>query len=108
MADYDDFIAALEQGIKELAKQTVSDFKDQAVSDAKSFLDTSKGDLKKWVKQLADGELTKDDFEWLIKGREDAIELLELKQAGLAVVQADKFKKSLATLVVDTAFDVFL
>lgn len=108
MPSYDDFLVAIEDGVKELAKTTVKEFKDEAVTDAESFLEASKDELQKWVKQLSKGELTKDDFEWLVLGRKDAAELHRLKQSGLALVRVDKFKKAFLNLVIDTASDVFL
>lgn len=108
MANYDDFINAVEEGVKGLAKNTIKGFKDEAVTDAKAFLDASKDDLQRWTKLLANGELSQDDFEWLVMGRKDVAELHALKQKGLALVRIDRFKNALLNLVIDTAFDVFL
>lgn len=56
---------------------------------------------------LAQGELTHDDFEWLVLGRKDVIELHALKQSGLALVRLERFKNALFDLIIDTAFDLF-
>jgi hypothetical protein len=108
MANFDVFLDAIEEGLKELAKKTLKGFKDEAVTDGKAFLDASKDDLKRWTKLLAQGELSQDDFEWLVLGRKDVAELYALKQAGLALVRIDRFKNALLSLIIDTAFDVFL
>ena len=108
MSKFDDFIDVIEEGVKELAKKTLKGFKDEAVTDTKAFLDASKEDLKRWTKLLAQGELSQDDFKWLVLGRKDVAELHALKQAGLALVGIDRFKNALLDLVIDTAFDVFL
>lgn len=83
MAKFDDFVDTIEKGVKELAEKTLKGFKDQAVSDTKKFLEASKKDLKRWTKLLANGELSQDDFEWLVLGRKDVMELHTLKQTGL-------------------------
>jgi hypothetical protein len=108
MANFDDFIDAIEEGVKELAKNTLKGYKDEAVTDAKAFLAASKDDLQRWATLLANGELSQDDFEWLVIGRKDVAALHALKQKGLALVRIDRFKNALLNLVIDTAFDVFL
>lgn len=108
MSNFDSFIDAIEEGTKELAKKTLKGFKDDAVTDAKEFLDASKDDLQRWTKLLAKGELSEDDFEWLVMGRKDVAELHALRQSGLALVRLDRFKNAFLDLVIDSAFDVFL
>jgi len=108
MSNFDDFVDAVEEGVKELAKKTLKGFKDEALADAKSFLEASKDDLQRWTKLLAKGELSQNDFEWLVTGRKDVAELHALKQSGLAIIRLDRFKNALLDLVIDTAFDVFL
>ena len=41
MSKFDDFIDAVEEGVKELAKKTLKGFKDEATSDVKAFLEAS-------------------------------------------------------------------
>lgn len=107
MSNYHDFVNVIEEGVKDLAKKTLKGFKDGAIKDAKIFLKDSKKDFKRWTKLLAQEKLTQDDFEWLVLGRKDVIELNTLKRAGLGLVRVDRFKNALINLVIDTAFDVF-
>ncbi len=107
MSKFSDFIDAIEGGVKELAKQTLKGFKEDALDDAKQFLGSSEDDLKRWSKLLAQGKLSEHDFEWLVMGKKDVIELLKLKQSGLALVRLDRFKSALLNLVIDTALDIF-
>jgi len=107
MPDFDNFVDTIEEGVKELAKKTLKGFKDEALTDAKAFLEASKNDLQRWTKLMAQGELSQEDFEWLVMGRKDVAELHALKQSGLALVRLDRFKNALLDLVIDTAFDVF-
>ena len=108
MSNFNNFINIIEEGVKELAKKTLKGFKDEALSDTKNFLKETEEDLKRWTKLLAKGELSQDDFEWLVLSRKDVAELHALKQAGLALVRTDRFKNALIDLVIDTAFDVFV
>lgn len=108
MSDFDVFVDAVEDGVKELAKKSLKGFKEETVSDTKEFLAAAKKDLQRWTKLLARGDLSQDDFEWLVLGRKEVAELHALKQSGLAMVRLDRFKNGLLNLVIDTAFDVFL
>ena len=105
---FDEFVDLVTIGTKDLAKNTLRGYKEEALSDAKTFLETSKDDAKRWAKLLKLGELTQEDFEWLILSKKDVVELKLLKDTGLAAVRIERFKNALINLVIDTAFDVFL
>ncbi|MCK5812603.1 MAG: hypothetical protein KAH03_00020 [Cocleimonas sp.] len=108
MSNFEDFIQIVEKSTKKLAKNTLKGFKNEALKDVKTFLEDSKEDLKRWTRLLAIGELSQDDFEWLVIGRKEVIELQVLKQSGLTLVRLDRFKNALLNSVIDTALDVFL
>jgi hypothetical protein len=108
MAAYKEFLAALETGIRDLAAKTGKEFAKDAQSDAREFLTKTEEDLKRWTKLLAKGQLTKDEFEWLVEGKQDLAKMRALKLAGLAQVRIDRFRNALMDLIVDTAFAVFL
>ena len=69
--------------------------------------DKAKADLQRWTTMLASGQLSKDDFEWLLQSKKDLAELVALKQAGLAQVALDRFVNGLLNVVVTSAFKVF-
>lgn len=108
MAKFDDFKDAVLEGIKSLAASTVKSMKDDALRDGKTFLLKTEADLKRWTRLLANGSLSKDDFEWLVQGRKDLAEMELLKQRGLLQVRIDKFTNGLIDLVIEKAFDTFL
>ena len=107
MANFDDFWKTLKAGLEELVLKNWNEVKDAAVADGKAFFDDTKADLERWTKLLAAGQLTKDDFEWLVAGRKDLAEMQALKDAGLALVRLERFQNALISLVVNTAFEVF-
>jgi hypothetical protein len=108
MSNFENFIHIVENNTKKLAKHTLKGFKTEALKDVKAFLEDSKEDLQRWTRLLAIGELSQDDFEWLVIGRKEVIELQVLKQSGLTLVRLDRFKNALLNSVIDTALDVFL
>jgi len=69
MAKFDDFIDALKDELEEFAKERWKEYKDAAVKDGKDFIKESEEDLKRWTKALAKGDLSKDDFEWLLESK---------------------------------------
>ena len=108
MATFNDFWNALKDELVEFAAYSWKDHQKEAVKDGKKFLEQSKADLERWSKMLAKGELTRDDFEWLLVGKKDLAELVALKQKGLAKVALDRFVNGLIDTIVSTAFKVFV
>ena len=108
MPDFKQFLDLLKDNIGALAAKSWKDFRDAAVKDGQAFIEKTKQDLDRWTGLLGQGKLTKDDFEWLVKGKKDLAELVALKQAGLAKARLDQFRGSLIDLVVGTALKFFL
>ncbi len=105
MFDFNGFISSLEDGIKKLASETLGGHKDVAISDSKEFLENTKTDLKKWTEELARGELSQNDFKFLVAGKKDLAELHGLKQAGLTLVKIENFKNGVIDILVKAAFN---
>ena len=61
---------------------------------------------KTWIDQLSKGEITLDDFEFLLKGQKDLAKMNALKQKGLGIVQINKFKSALIDIVRDAVSTV--
>ena len=55
---------------------------------------------------LSRGDLTTQDFEWLVFSQKDLLLMEGLKQAGLASIRAEQFKNSVLSLVIDTIFNM--
>lgn len=108
MSDFNDFWEELKNEVIALAENQLQDFKDQAIAAGKDFIEQSKDDLKFWSEQLASGQMNKNDFEWLVKGKKDLAELILLKHKGLAKVQVDKFINGLLEVVIGTALKNFV
>lgn len=109
--DLPDFAAILERilrGARTLAEITVREYEDEAVSDARDFLGESEDNLKRWTELLAEGRLSTEDFEWLVRSQVDLAKMHALRQTGLAMIRVDLFKQSLLNLVTDTIFDAVL
>lgn len=108
MATFNEFWVQLEHELIGFAEGSLKTHRDTAIKDGRTFLEKTKSDLERWTKMLAEGRLTRDDFEWLVKGKKDLAELNALKQEGLAQVALDRFVNGLIDTVVSTAFKAFL
>ena len=92
----------LKAGVVDLAKKTVKDFAEEAATDGKQLLFTMKNDLSRWIQLLADKKLTKMEFETLLIGQKDLLEMSCLTQAGLALARIDEFKMGVLNMIVNT------
>jgi len=94
----------VEDQTKALAQKQIKQYTQQAVADVKDLLQKSKDDLRRWIEELAKGEIDKDEFQSLVQGQIDVAEMRALKQAGLAEVQIESFVNGVIDIVVDAAF----
>lgn len=108
MPGFDDFLTKVRRKLTDLAKKNLAEHRDEAVADGKAFLEETRLDLERWTGLLADGKLSRDDFEWLVAGKKDLAELALLKQKGLARVRIDRFRNGLIDIVIDTAVSTFV
>ena len=92
----------LQSEVTNLALVTFQNYKNEAKTDALKLLENMKENLKTWTLQLANGELSKDDFEFLVLAQKELIEMHALKQAGISLIQTDEFKNSLLNLLTKT------
>jgi len=102
--DIDSIFKSVENQAKALAEKMFKQYTHQAVSDVNDFIQTSRDNLKRWIEELARGEIDKEEFESLVKGQADLAEMHALKQAGLAAVQIESFVNGVLDIVIIAAF----
>jgi len=66
MADFDKYFDKLVKNLEDLVKNNWKDFLDAAEADGKAFLLETKEDLKRWTRLLSNGDLTREEFEFLV------------------------------------------
>lgn len=108
MPDVEPFLDALRDELVDLAENRLQSARDAAIQDGEAFLASSKEDLKRWSRLLAEGKLSEEEFQSLVEGKKDLAETTALKQAGLAAVEIDRFRQALIDRIVDTAFRAFI
>jgi hypothetical protein len=100
--DFQGVLDKLKDEVTNLALSTVKKYKNEAKADALNLLEEMKENLKTWTLLLAEGKLSKKDYEYLVLGQKELIEMNALKQAGLSLIKADEFKNNLLNLVINT------
>jgi hypothetical protein len=100
--DFASVLTTLKNGVITLAEKDLKDYVASATKDGQAVLETLKADLKNWTQELVSGQLTEADFKDLVLGQKDELEMVALKEAGLAEIQADQFKIDVFNLITST------
>ncbi len=102
--NWEDFVATVRSGVTELAKNTLGGALDQAKADAESFLETAKPKLRRWADALANGQITREEFEFLVGTQRDLASLHAITALGMIKTRVERFRTGLISLVVNSAF----
>ncbi len=102
MPNYQDLFKEIEQQIISLAQSTVSNYRDEALQDAKQLIADIKSDLIRWTDLLADSKIKINEFEWLVNSNKELVKMKALEKAGLAATRINQFGMSVMNLIVDT------
>ncbi len=104
--NFQKILDTLKEDVSSLATTTFKEYREQAKADALKLVEDMKENLKTWTLQLAEGKISKNDFEFLVLGQKDSVKMEAITQAGLALIKADQLKNSLLNTIVKTVFDL--
>jgi hypothetical protein len=108
MPTFNDFVSTLKNDLLDFAKINYEEYKDELLKDGTLFIEKAKSDLERWTEGLASGALSKEDFEFLLKGKKDLAQMEALKQLGLSKIRITKITNGIIDVVVGSAFKTFL
>ena len=108
MSKFDDFIGGVKDGLAPLVGEFAGGLKQDALVDMKSFLEEKAADLKSWTESLAAGEMTKAEFEMLVRGAQSLLKLRALRIAGVQLARIQRLRDAFFKLVIDKATSTFL
>lgn len=108
MPDFDALLDTLKDEVADLAETHLQEVRDEAIRDGEDFLNRTQDDLRRWTRLLEEGELSRDEFESLVRGQKDLAEMEALKQTGLAAAQAERFRDALIDRIISTTSRVLL
>ena len=102
----DAFLDALKPQLEKLAKETVQEMADEAVKTGLGFVQSMQSDLALWLSELERGELSPEDFEDLMRGEQDLMNITMLTEKGLAAARLERFQKAVIDCIVNAAKSV--
>jgi hypothetical protein len=108
MPTFNEFVSTIKTDLLDFAKLNYEEYKDELLKDGTLFIEKAKSDLERWTDGLASGALSKDDFEFLLKGKKDLAQMEALKQLGLSKIRITKITNGIIDVVVGSAFKTFL
>jgi len=108
MPTFNEFLSTIKDDLLEFAKENLEEYKDEILKDGNAFVKKTKIDLERWTEGLASGALSKNDFEFLLKGKKDLAEMEALKQLGLSKIRINKITNGVIDVVVGSAVKTFL
>jgi heme oxygenase len=91
----------IEQQVKTLAETTVSNFKNEAITDAQKLVASIKSDMTRWTNLLSTGQIKITEFEFLVGSEKSVVAMLSLEQAGLAQLRVQNFLGGVLNIVID-------
>ncbi|MEE4001687.1 hypothetical protein V1T75_15180 [Tenacibaculum sp. FZY0031] len=100
--DFDKILQELKKSLLSLFDDTFSEFSQESKKDIERFLNESKDKLERWTSLLAQGKLTVEDFEWLVKSQKDLFQMNALQAAGISKISLGHFKNKVINTIVNT------
>ncbi|MEM6720161.1 MAG: hypothetical protein AAF611_12625 [Bacteroidota bacterium] len=101
--DFKDLLKELKGNLLHLMGAKFDDLKAESKKDVQDFLNASKDKLERWTTLLAQGNITLDDYKWLVESQKDLVVLQGLYAAGVSKIKLGHLKNSILDTVIQTA-----
>jgi len=93
--DVQDLFNTIKDDVSGIIMSTFKNFRKEANDDVSNLLDNMQGKVELWTQQLANGKLSRKDFEFLVLGQKDLIKMNALQKAGMAAIRIDELKSNI-------------
>lgn len=103
--DIKELLKDLKKGLLELVKEKFDVESKELKAEISGILKVSKVKLERWANLLQKGELTQDDFEWLVGSQRDLLKLETLRKLGISQVKLGHFKSKVIKFIVETTVE---
>ena len=100
---FDAFMDVLKPQLEKLAKKTVKEATEAAVQTGIGFVRSLEADVADWLIELENGELSLEDFEYLMRGEQDLMKMTLLTEKGLSAARIERFQRAVVDCVVSAA-----
>lgn len=106
--DFEELLKEIKDALIKLFGEKWDDLKSESKKDINQFLEDSKVKLKRWTELLADGQLTLDDYQWLLESQKDLMVMKALYKAGVSKISLGHFKNKVIKTIIDVVKTVVL
>jgi hypothetical protein len=100
MSFIEDNFKELKHEIEELARLKLGGRLHKAKSDIQKFIQKAGDDFNRWYDLLMAGDLTIEDFIWLVKGKKSLLQLSALTRAGLQLTALERFRDDVLNIII--------
>lgn len=98
----------IKEDLIKIADQELRGYVSDLFNDTKDFIEDAISDVKIWSNQLEEGKLTQKEFEFLINGLRDRMEMAALTQAGLTIIKIQKIRDAVFQLIFSAALKIII
>lgn len=103
MGDFNTFLEDLRKNLLELADNSFNNYTKQLIHDGTEFAKRLEEDLNSWSAEYSIHEMTKEEFEELVKSKKELLEMEELKKTDLPRTELNKIRNAIVETVTLTA-----
>lgn len=96
----DKVIENLKKELKAIISNSYKDIKPQLEKDLAAFFQTSTEKLERWILLFSSGDLTEEEFEWLLKSQLDLTVLQALQTAGISKIKLNTIKNNIIKMII--------
>lgn len=93
--NFEAFLKTLKEDLREIAREYGQSYADDIIESGTNFAQKKRDDLIRRSEQLRSGELSPEDFKWLLESDQDLLEMKALEQKGLSGVQLHRIRNAI-------------
>jgi hypothetical protein len=100
--NFEAFLKTLKDDLREIAQEYGQSYAADIIESGTAFAQQKRNDLIRRTEQLRSGELSPEDFKWLLESDQDLIEMKALEQKGLSAVQLHRIRNAIQSTLATT------
>lgn len=102
--DIKELLKELKSGIIELVKEKLGVESKEVKKEVNAIVNKSKVKLERWSLLLKNGDITREDFLWLVESQRDLLQLHSLRALGISQIKLGHFKSKVIEFIGQTVF----
>ncbi len=108
MGDFNDFLDKLKNNLSKISNGTFQKYSRQIVHDGIDFAQKLEPHMKSWGVEYSIHQMTKEEFEELVKSKKELLEMDALKKEDLPRTELNKIRNAIVETVTETAVKSYL